>query len=213
MGDEWLTLAEAASRLGVSVRTIHRKAASGVLESTVREHRRFVKVDVPAGQEVVTPGRVGDMADKPSDRPLAFALEAFRQDRQDLRRARRWALVAWGLTFAALVTAAAAAWTVADRLAVNRERLAVATARAADLTVELAEARDDAAQSRQEAAGARIEAELAERTIEAAEARLRAAEAALADERHRRELPGWLRLFARKPIVISKAGPTTRPGA
>lgn len=63
MADEWLTMADAASALSISIRTLHRRLADGVFETKTDNGRKYVLV--PEDCQYVVDGRQNDdVADK-----------------------------------------------------------------------------------------------------------------------------------------------------
>lgn len=63
MADEWLKMADAASALGISVRTLHRRIADGVFETKTENGRKYVLIPDDC-QDVFNDRQNDDLADK-----------------------------------------------------------------------------------------------------------------------------------------------------
>ena len=108
MTDVWLPVAEAASALGCSVRTVDRRIAAGRLDARLSDDgRREVLVagddrpDVPAGDDgrasVAAVAAVADQADRQVALALGSATALTRAAQDDAARCRRGSCLAWSM--------------------------------------------------------------------------------------------------------------------
>lgn len=148
MAAKWLTITDAASELGVSTRTIERRAKAGDLETRLSDQgRREVLIDP-------TPTRADMVADslsvvqETSDRQLQIASTAVQlaqqqteDHRRELRRSRWVGFTGWAAVGVLVIAGAFGLWTIAGQ----RGQIDLERGRAEDLrdTVTVERARAD----------------------------------------------------------------------
>ena len=130
MAEIWTSIQDAAERLGVSTRTVERRAKAGDLASRLTPSgRREVRIDTEPTPADNWSDSLSVLANQ-SERQLQIAASTVDATRQlsaayqgELKRARRVGLVAW-LTVAALVAAiGAGTWWTARTLTATEGRL------------------------------------------------------------------------------------------
>lgn len=198
MATEWMTLTDAASQLGVSVRTVQRRIAAGELDTTTDNGRRLVAIVTPdngatrrdtgGGHDDATVERSMQLAAAVSasaDRVRVLAERRADELRADLTRTRRWAWSGWASAAVVGVAASVGAVVVTDQLATaeaQRDALADTVSRA------------DTAAVSSEAREARLTADLAtmaDALADAQAAALAASERAESAARREREAAAW----------------------
>lgn len=213
MATEWLTLADAASRFGVSVRTVQRRISAGELDTVTENGRRLVAVVTPdngATQRDTGGGHTDAAAERSMQLAAAVSASADRvrilaelradELRADLTATRRWAWSGWAAVAVLGVVASAGAVVLTGKLAsaeTQRDALADTVSRA------------DAAVLASEAREARLTAELAataDALSEAQAAALAASERAERSARREREAAGWFAPLAVPGDELADAG-------
>ena len=162
---EWVTVAVAASRLGVHPRTVERRAASGKLTAR-RAADGTVQIELPAEASKPTAEAVADVLAVQADRQIQLAgaivgasereLATVRAELAGAKRLSRWA---WG-SFAAVVAigatgAAGVAWAWSGTTERLRGDLRVAEARAEAVQAIANASAAEAARLREDLAAAR----------------------------------------------------------
>ena len=181
MDGRWVTLQDAAAELGVSTRTVERRARAGDLESRLSDQgRREVLIQS-------TPTRADMVADslsvvkESSERQLAVASTAIQLSqqqgeahKQELKRSRRIGAAGWSVASVLVIAGAFALWTIARQTGA----IELQQARAGDLETRLTDAKADADDAEQLAEAERQRADtlsdqlhLAELAAEAQRAR------------------------------------------
>ena len=198
MSTVWMSLADAASRLGVSIRTVQRRIAAGELESMTDNGRRLVAVVTPdngatrrddgGGHDDAVVERSMQLAAAVSasaDRVRALAELRADELRADLATTRRWAWSGWASAAVVGVAASVGAVVLSGKLAsaeTRRDTLADAVSMA-DAAAMSSEAR--------EAVLTDAVASMADALAEAHDAAMAASERADAAARREREAAAW----------------------
>lgn len=195
----WANTDEAAMRLGVSERTIRRRAKSGQLPTRVWGGRRQVRLDPPDVSDTMTdtPDAVTDeqaaQGGQPGHRHLSGTVSGTgaaelamltrevielrtTETRRELTRARRWA--GFGLTAAAALVIVGAAGGVYAVRAIEQAHAAAGIAEAQATAAELTRAAEADLRAAERARADRLADELidAQAAARAAEAQLHAAQ-------------------------------------
>lgn len=166
----YVTLAEAATVLGISMRTLQRRMAEGELPSMVDGRRKLVGIPAtpaatpPRGRHEITDLATGAAVSMPEHEIMAATMAAVRERESMLARVdraeaavaatRRRGVLAWAAATAAIV---AAAVSVGHALAARAHRDDLA-ARVAAAELELAAALERAEDARCELEAVRVEA-------------------------------------------------------
>ena len=189
MGERWTTIADAASRLGISTKTVRRRVKAGELPSRKTDSGHVeVNVDIErtAGDNYVD--SLSMLAEQ-SERQLqaaGVAIEATRHladaHKSELQRVRRGARIAWAAVWIGVVTAGVAVWHITQQSGL----LDLAEIRAGTLTKDLQTTEARAHELQEDLHASRHETDIvsqAHRTAESgritAEARLEATSGAL----------------------------------
>ncbi len=155
---QWVSMAGAAARMGVSLRTLQRRLAAGEHDSRVSHGRKEVLLDAAVKPDVTNARQGDNVAGPVTDLDVARATAVFARERLgalggELQRSRRWTLAGWAAVLLLLAGIGAGGWFVSRTLTTSRLRGATLA-----LDVLNARKRHVTAQSRLEAAQARLDA-------------------------------------------------------
>ena len=91
MSDEWLTMTEAAAKLGVSERTVQRRVANGDYETKTEHSRKYVRVgdaDINADTNS-TDEQIADSFDNVSDKVIKMQQEKIEMQKEQIEHLKQ----------------------------------------------------------------------------------------------------------------------------
>lgn len=139
MAERWLTLADAASRLHVSVRTIERRIQRGELIVRRTPVGREVALDIPETTTDAVSDIVSDIAEQGQRQiqlagaSIGMAQQLASKAEHELRRSRRIGSLAWSLVAVLIMTIGVGVWWTTRTVTLSQARAERLNERSLDL--------------------------------------------------------------------------------